>query len=79
MAKSKDWVPPPNDMLFFEFADLLGTYKQVCNRVKSLPPGKYWVREDGFTHKGLEVHRIYLTDKELYSKLEKRDVFNKKD
>lgn len=77
--KTNDWVGPPKGMMFYASADLIGTYNQVCNRIKSLPLNKYWVRLDGFLHNGKEVHRIYLTEKTLYSSLEKRDVFNKKD
>lgn len=74
-----EFVAAPKDMLFREFADLTGTYKQVCNRVKSLPSDKYWVRVDGFLHNNKEVHRVYLTEKSVYELLRKKDVFNKKD
>lgn len=59
----------PTVIRYIDFADVVGTYKQVVNLCESLPTG-HLIREDGFTRRGVEIHRVYVTDKSISERVQ---------
>jgi hypothetical protein len=79
-AGSRKWpTNVPADNRYTCFIDLYGTHKQIKAIAEEHLRGHgYVLREDAFTRNGLEVHRIYLVDRQQYVRLASQffDAFN---